>query len=462
MANEKLITLSNLQEFKTKSDAAYLRIINVSASTTLADIGVGAKILKLSSDYYICSLQYSGGTSAVIFEIENLVNSNRWISTTPISTSNYFVSCITASYQVNYQTASDVTNAINAAIASAYTIQGTASASDLNTMPKDQTMNGYVYSITDSSATLTNSTGYTPSSVTVYEGDNVVFVWNNGSWYWDKLAATIDISNFVAIKTVDANTAISTLVGKPVVLDYSYDYYIGRVSGTTAYSFEFESLTNGTRYLGTSVSTSTTVFQMLNPAYQVDYQTVANSESLIAPQFSNGSTYAVGDIVFYSHALYVCSTAVNSAGSWTGSTNWTNISYLISALVKTSGAQSIAGVKTFTTEAIFNSGLKSAHDYAQVIELHKGGDYSTRKYVFEEQGVGGAAYENMCFQITKQYYSNGWTGNVSWTFPASGGTLVVTSRTIAGNDLSSNISAQTLTDSLVFADNTNDIDAMFN
>lgn len=39
--------------------------------------------------------------------------------------------------------------------------------------------------------------------------------------------------------------------------------------------------------------------------------------------FSTSATYAVGDYVKYDDKTYICTTAVSSAGSWTGSTNWT-------------------------------------------------------------------------------------------------------------------------------------------
>ena len=42
-----------------------------------------------------------------------------------------------------------------------------------------------------------------------------------------------------------------------------------------------------------------------------------------APAFSSSSTYAVGEHCTYNGALYRCTTAVTTAGAWTGSTNWT-------------------------------------------------------------------------------------------------------------------------------------------
>lgn len=42
----------------------------------------------------------------------------------------------------------------------------------------------------------------------------------------------------------------------------------------------------------------------------------------MAQAFSESSTYEVGDIVVYQTTTYKCHTAVTTAGSWTGSTNW--------------------------------------------------------------------------------------------------------------------------------------------
>ena len=50
--------------------------------------------------------------------------------------------------------------------------------------------------------------------------------------------------------------------------------------------------------------------------------TLAVQESL-APAFSTSSTYAVGEHVTYNGGLYRCTTAVTTAGAWTGSANWT-------------------------------------------------------------------------------------------------------------------------------------------
>ena len=42
----------------------------------------------------------------------------------------------------------------------------------------------------------------------------------------------------------------------------------------------------------------------------------------IAADFLDSATYDVGDKVMYNNLLYICHTAVNTPGAWTGSSNW--------------------------------------------------------------------------------------------------------------------------------------------
>ena len=44
---------------------------------------------------------------------------------------------------------------------------------------------------------------------------------------------------------------------------------------------------------------------------------------IIADVYSESSTYAVGAYVLYENKLYRCTTAVSTAGAWTGVSNWT-------------------------------------------------------------------------------------------------------------------------------------------
>lgn len=45
----------------------------------------------------------------------------------------------------------------------------------------------------------------------------------------------------------------------------------------------------------------------------------------LAPDFSTSSTYAVGAVVNYDNRVWKCTTAVETAGAWTGATNWTEV-----------------------------------------------------------------------------------------------------------------------------------------
>ncbi len=91
-------------------------------------------------------------------------------------------------------------------ISSAYKIQGSSSVADLNSLEKTAAKNGFVYNITDSGS-LTNEDS---STITVQVGDNVVLVWNEGEWYWDRLTGIVDTSNLVTLDTDQTITGKKT------------------------------------------------------------------------------------------------------------------------------------------------------------------------------------------------------------------------------------------------------------
>ena len=58
---------------------------------------------------------------------------------------------------------------------------------------------------------------------------------------------------------------------------------------------------------------------MANPVFLTE-EAIARK---IAPDYSTSATYEVGEIVLHDGVAYKCTTAVTTAGEWTGSTNWT-------------------------------------------------------------------------------------------------------------------------------------------
>ncbi len=86
---------------------------------------------------------------------------------------------------------------IKEGIASAYKIQGSEDVADLNVLEKAEDMNGYVYNMLDAG----NLVNEDASTLAVQIGDNVVFVWNGGDWYWDRLAGLVDTSNLCTLDT---------------------------------------------------------------------------------------------------------------------------------------------------------------------------------------------------------------------------------------------------------------------
>lgn len=100
-------------------------------------------------------------------------------------------------YEISVNTSVIATNEsvdekINLKLTNLYKIRGNSTTSILNGLTKTAELNGYVYNITSGNE-LDN---YDGTSTMVIPGDNVVFIWNNGDWRWDKLAGDIDFSRF--------------------------------------------------------------------------------------------------------------------------------------------------------------------------------------------------------------------------------------------------------------------------
>ena len=104
----------------------------------------------------------------------------------------------------------------------------------------------------------------------------------------------------------------------------------------TAISYEEIKINKSTGYLQTALeSTFSAVLDNANNVF--DYTTLPTSNGtkivrelnlyctqlMMANNFSTSATYSVGDFAIYQNELYKCHTAVSTAGSWTGTTNWT-------------------------------------------------------------------------------------------------------------------------------------------
>lgn len=120
-------------------------------------------------------------------------------------------------------------NVIKESITTAYKIQGSATVADLNANTPDAAMNGYVYNMTDAGS-LINSDETTTS---VQIGDNVVLVWNDGSYFWDCLSGVVDTSNLV---TLDSEQEIT---GKKIFLTNitAFKYQVGNSQYTSISSY---------------------------------------------------------------------------------------------------------------------------------------------------------------------------------------------------------------------------------
>lgn len=69
------------------------------------------------------------------------------------------------------------------------------------------------------------------------------------------------------------------------------------------------------------------------------------------PKFENTATYAVGVRVVYSNAIWNCTTAVSTAGAWTGATNWTKLFDLATAAPAENGTSLMTNGQVYTALA---------------------------------------------------------------------------------------------------------------
>lgn len=106
-------------------------------------------------------------------------------------------------------TSGGVATAIANALSAVYKIQGSAEVSYLEDLEKTEALNGYVYNLSDE-GTLTNEDGTT---ISVREGDNIVFVWHDSEWYWDKIGSSIDTSDLATKSGNNTFTGQNTFTG---------------------------------------------------------------------------------------------------------------------------------------------------------------------------------------------------------------------------------------------------------
>lgn len=112
--------------------------------------------------------------------------------------------------------------ALKSDVSSVYKLQGNDTVEHLNTITKSANMNGYVYNILtsvvqDPTYTLNNYSG----TITVQPGDNVVLVYVSATnWYWDKLAATVDLSPYLTIASAQ-NTYLPATTAETTYVPYT-------------------------------------------------------------------------------------------------------------------------------------------------------------------------------------------------------------------------------------------------
>ena len=110
--------------------------------------------------------------------------------------------------------------------------------------------------------------------------------------------------------------------GKKTLLSVIADYVAnhGKINGDDIPTL----LTAIGNKIGTLSNLNTTTKTNLVAAINELVSDVSNIDSSIAPAYSSSSTYAVGDMVVYSNKLYVCTTAITTAETWTEA-HWTAV-----------------------------------------------------------------------------------------------------------------------------------------
>lgn len=125
-----------------------------------------------------------------------------------------------------------ITTFVKNVVAGVYKIGGSDTPTNLDALTKDESLNGYVYNVS-TNGSLTNEDA---STLSVQEGDNVAFVWNDGEWYWDRMAGFIDTSNLATLNgqnvftndnTFRSNIIVDTGTGSAWSLINDSDWYLG-------------------------------------------------------------------------------------------------------------------------------------------------------------------------------------------------------------------------------------------
>lgn len=210
--------------------------------------------------------------------------------------------------------------------------KGSKSVSQLNDLTGQKA--GDVYNVT------TNGT-LNAGSVVVVAGDNVV--WNGSAW--DKLAGTIDLSDYAtktyvdnAILTEDGNvktfidnntflkyssvsnsitlSELNEIIGsEPALVQIGANWYICRVvsAGGTAYSFEIEQISNGYRWVSSYASGSIVLSDLLsNLSSYFKTFTVASDNETISGTWSFTNVTITGNISDGTNSVAVSNIAKKS------------------------------------------------------------------------------------------------------------------------------------------------------
>ena len=134
----------------------------------------------------------------------------------------------------------------------------------------------------------------------------------------------VDLTTPDATLDVTSTDKLLSVVQADGTVAWSQGYNLNSTSGTTLLTeqvsaFAFFANATGEQPLSlpsvASGKVGDFILDVTNPALDSDGSTYPAA-------FSDAATYAVDDLVSYSSKIYRCTTAVETAGDWTGSANW--------------------------------------------------------------------------------------------------------------------------------------------
>ena len=207
------------------------------------------------------------------------------------------------------------------------------------------------------------------------------FVFADDSAYWDETDLETLLTDNFDFKALDGSrvfydgiTKITDDVNKVWALRYNDQYYYRSKAYNSGYKANY--FTNyDINYNSNDINEITIKTLSANnesDTFSFSEKVIYNYLHSLIAHFDTTATYSVGDIVNYSGKVWVCHTAITTAGSWTGTTNWaeTNLAGLLNTKQDKLYKHVIgcsASNRTDDITFVFNSKRATAYDLTSFI-----------------------------------------------------------------------------------------------